>query len=210
VRLAVAFLLVAVLLGIALPRTEAPALDRAATQSVQQAVDGTLGEALRLTSAALYAPWNVLAAVLLSLLVWRFLDGRLALVVLVGVLGAMTASHGLKRVVLRQRPTPAVADGGSVNSEHAYPSGHVTFTAAALGSLVLCASRCARRRWRWGTVALAVSGTAWVALSRIWLGRHWLTDTVGGALVGVGVLLLAAALLGPRSAQGAGPSAGAS
>jgi undecaprenyl-diphosphatase len=44
-----------------------------------------------------------------------------------------------------------------------------------------------RRTWVW------FAGAAWIilmALSRTYLGAHWLSDTVGGALLGAGVAVL--------------------
>jgi undecaprenyl-diphosphatase len=43
-----------------------------------------------------------------------------------------------------------------------------------------------RRRWWWSVAALGVVGMAW---SRTYLQVHWLSDVVGGSLLGIGISL---------------------
>jgi len=80
-----------------------------------------------------------------------------------------------------------------------YPSGHVAFVAALGAALFFAAARGASR-----TVIAIVFGVIAivVALSRLYTGIHYLTDTVGGVLNGVaGALLFAGlwnALVSPR------------
>lgn len=90
----------------------------------------------------------------------------------------------LKTIFGRARPHDmlVVSDYGS------FPSGH-TANAATI-ALVL---------WvLFPRVWAAIVGALWVlamALSRTFLSVHWVTDTVGGALVGAGVVLVLAAAL---------------
>ena len=65
----------------------------------------------------------------------------------------------------------------------AFPSGHTANAATVVVLLALLL----RRRW------IAVAGAAYVvlmALSRTYLGAHWVTDTIGGTLVGAAVAVL--------------------
>lgn len=93
----------------------------------------------------------------------------------------------LKAVFGRARPEEmlVISDHGS------YPSGHVANAATiAVIALVLFP-----RVW------VAVVGAAWVfvmAFSRTQVHAHWLSDTVGGAMVGAGFALLVAAALTAR------------
>ena len=89
---------------------------------------------------------------------------------------------------------PPLATGTAMPADDfGFPSGHVATTAAwALG---LAWSR--RKPWELGAAATWI---ALMALSRMYLGRHFPADVIGGLVVGVAGLAIARLALPPASA----------
>lgn len=93
----------------------------------------------------------------------------------------------LKTLVDRARPEDILVhvDPGS------FPSGHVANAATVAVALALVF----QRAWLW---VVAVAWIVLMALSRTYLGAHWVSDTVGGAVLGAAVAVLVWALLATR------------
>ena len=75
------------------------------------------------------------------------------------------------------RPEPGTAPEADAEDRFGFPSGHVAGTTA----LALGIASVARRRWAW------ISAGAWIAVmavSRMYLGRHFLGDVLGGLALG--------------------------
>jgi len=105
--------------------------------------------------------------------------------------GASAISAGLvqalKVLYARVRPADILTDLHS----GAYPSGHV----ANAATIAVIATVLVARWW------VAVAGAGYVvlmALSRTYLGAHWVTDTIAGALLGAAIAVLGWVLLAPR------------
>jgi undecaprenyl-diphosphatase len=96
----------------------------------------------------------------------------------VSAAGVQVLKHAFGRV--RPEDILVLSDYGS------FPSGHV----ANAATIAVAATVIFPRLW------VGIVGAAWVllmAFSRTYLHAHWLSDTLGGALIGAGTALLVAA-----------------
>lgn len=68
-----------------------------------------------------------------------------------------------------------------------FPSGHAVAASVTAVAAVIALVPEGPRRYRWGAVAVAFSSL--MALSRTYLGAHWLSDAVAGVLLGTSIAL---------------------
>jgi undecaprenyl-diphosphatase len=135
---------------------------------------------------------RLLCLLVILWLVWRraawWTASWLALTVAVGTL----VQQGLKAAVDRDRPVWS----DPVDTAHyaAFPSGHAMTATVVCGLLLwLLHSLGAGRALFRVALAVAVVSVVGVGLTRVWLGVHWLTDVLGGWLLGATLVALAVA-----------------
>jgi undecaprenyl-diphosphatase len=161
----------------------------------------TTGVAIALSwlgSAWVNWPLRVAALILLA---WRRHWLRLAAFALAVVTSEVLVGT-VKAAVDRPRPP-----GGLIaTTGAAFPSGHAIASAVTAVGLVLVLAPPGPARWRWEVRAVLFATV--MALSRVYLRAHWLSDTVAGGLLGAGLALGWPALLlalRDRSAAGSAP-----
>lgn len=200
--LALAFLFLA---GLELTSDPAVAADTAVLHWMLAHRDGALTSAARAvtnsgTSPLLY-PLVALVGVGVRLRTGRWAPGVIALALVVaGVLSRLAVSG----FVGDSRP-PKVDWLMSVHG-FSFPSGHATTSALVAGALVWLLTQLVRSR---GARLIAVSGLVlWavlVALSRLYLGVHWISDIAGSwLLAGMWLALLCTAVRPKPNRTGGG------
>jgi membrane-associated phospholipid phosphatase len=149
---------------------------------------GPLGEAVArvfdFLGGGWFAFWFVPVATAIVFLIARRPWAAAVFVVVSAVSAGLV--QALKVLFARARPDDILLD----LTNGAYPSGHAANAATIAALLALLVPR-----W-W----VAVAGAGYVvlmALSRTYLGAHWLSDTVGGAVFGASIALAAWAVFAP-------------
>lgn len=111
---------------------------------------------------------------------------------LIGVTGAVglgvVVEQTLKAVIGRTAST-----GPLVDYPHSFPSGHVTGTAALLGTIAVFLGAGANRAVRTALAALVVAAVVAVAVLALYTGAHTLSDVIGGMLLGGAIVALSTA-----------------
>jgi membrane-associated phospholipid phosphatase len=147
-------------------RTEAPGLP--------MALVSTLGD---------FAGVIALIALGVAVLLWRR-QRRWAIALPMLMAGAGALQWVAKWSTGRARPD---------ESPWGFPSGHVLSLVVFFGLMVwlIATASQRRRRWRVAASALCLLTVIAVAISRLYLDRHWLSDLGGGLTIGLAYLLLA-------------------
>jgi membrane-associated phospholipid phosphatase len=151
-----------------------------------------------LITAWLGTPVKVAAAGLIggAVLAWRAGSLRPGAVVIGTVAGVELARTAIGAVIYRPLTEAEIQASARLSTEHhPFPSGHVAGIGALLGIIAVCIAIGRSRTVQALLTVLVGAGVVIVAFSRLYLGHHWLSDVIGGALLaGVAVILGTVAL----------------
>jgi membrane-associated phospholipid phosphatase len=146
----------------------------------------------RMGDYQLVIPASLIAGTLLTL--WRR-----SLVPVVVVAGSVWLERAAQGIVTHLVHSPMPDAGLTIGKPGAYPSGGSARVVLLLGLILYFALREHPVAWRIGTAVVVVAAVV-EGWTRLYLGRHWMGDLVGGWLLGAGLLLTLVAL-----AEWAGP-----
>jgi undecaprenyl-diphosphatase len=96
--------------------------------------------------------------------------------------------------VLVDRPRPEVDHPIATAFGKSFPSGHALSSTVVFGALLLTFLPVLSRRWRHVAVAFTVVLVLAIGASRLLLGVHFVSDVVGGYVLGIAWLLTATAI----------------
>jgi membrane-associated phospholipid phosphatase len=162
-----------------------------------------LGEASLITRW-LGTPVKVAAAALIggALLAWRARSLKPGAIVIGTVGGAVLANTAIRAVIYRPVTEAEIQAAPLLSTErHPFPSGHVAGIGALLGIIAVCIAVGRSRTVQALVTVLVGAGVVIVAFSRLYLGHHWLSDVIGGALLAAVFVILGTVALTTRCDQ---------
>lgn len=195
-------------------------IDFATTVKIQERIDKS--SRLRLASfvgdvmegSTFFASPEVSIVIVLALTVWAGIDWRkkrirwqaaiipltFFFLVLGEIYGKSVVHHPSPPFFMIKNPT-SMFPKDYINEQFSYPSGHVAravfmaIIAFFLFSTIYNLRSMIQIKKTWVVGGLLGAYVALVAISRIYLGHHWLSDILGGGMLGVGMSLLAISIL---------------
>ncbi|MDQ6832579.1 MAG: phosphatase PAP2 family protein [Chloroflexota bacterium] len=171
--------------------------DQAFHQRVAQACNRTL---THLTSVAIgLASASVIVGPVMVLSLFATYQRRRAAIVAASGLGALALSLVLKDLFHRTRPGEAAPD-------YLFPSTHMVLTVVVYGMLAGLIGMRARGPLRWLIICVAACLVGCVGLSLVYFDLHYLTDVIGGLLVGGAWLCVSLVLLGHAAPKSRWPT----
>ena len=186
---AVAFLLVAIPFGLLLDQVQrSGSLIRIDTSAARHLHDWVrhsddLVRELKILTFFGSPLWFYLIVTPAVLWVWRRGHTRLAVFLVVTTLGGGLLDTIVKEAV--GRPRPSLVDPVASAHGKSFPSGHAMSSTVAYGALLLVFLPAIGRKYRPAVFAGVVMLVLAIGFSRLALGVHYISDVVGGFVLGL-------------------------
>lgn len=136
--------------------------------------------------------WSFLKRKWLAILGWLMIIPA----TLAEIFGKLVLFHPGPPVFFHRSLLPTGLPSFYVHTNFSYPSGHMTRTIFIVTVLVLMIVFSSRNHFSKFTILCFLAGLAlMMGLTRIYLGEHWLSDVLGGGLLGAATGLFASGLI---------------
>lgn len=137
---------------------------------------------------------------ILALLKWQWMAilGWLMIVpaTLAEIFGKLVLFHPGPPVFFHRSLLPTSLPSFYVHTDFSYPSGHMTRTIFIITVLLVLVTFSPKNRSFKTALILVFFGLIFLmGLTRVYLGEHWFSDVLGGALLGTGMGLVASSLI---------------
>lgn len=187
--LAAAFLLVAIPFGWLLRQVQHHGtlvrVDTAAARDLHGWVRGSPGLVTGLKALTFLGapPWLWLLVAVATVMTWRRGRIRLCVFLLVTTLGGGLLDSVVKVAV--NRPRPSLVDPVATAHGKSFPSGHAMSSTIVYGALLLVFLPVVAQRLRPVLVGAGAALVAAIGFSRLALGVHYISDVLGGYVLGL-------------------------
>jgi membrane-associated phospholipid phosphatase len=131
--------------------------------------------------------------VLGAMVLWLWIKHRRRLAVFVTVTALMGGVVDTAVKIWVDRPRPILENPVATAPANSFPSGHAMTSTIGYGLMLLVFLPLVPRRWRRWVVAGAAALVLLIGYSRLALGVHFITDIVGGIILGLAWLAAATA-----------------
>lgn len=153
--------------------------------------NGFVGAMRLISDSGSALAWQIVLSLVVAWLLWRRLP-RLALFVVITATGSSLLNAVVKTTVHRLRPV--LTDPVAHETGLSFPSGHAQAAIVGYAVLLLVFLPILNGVWRRLAVTFAVLMVLAIGFSRIALGVHYLSDVVGGYVLGAAWVAAMAAL----------------
>ena len=193
----VAFLLVAIPFGLLLEQVvhdgTLTRIDTSAANHLHDAVRESPAtvRALEVVTFLGSTMWLMSAVSLATVFLLRRGRSRLAVYLVTTTVAGLVLNAVVKLVV--SRPRPSLVDPVATAGGKSFPSGHAMAATVVYGALLLVFLPGVARRMHWPLVGVLFVLVAAIGFTRLALGVHYITDVLGGFVLGLAWLCATAA-----------------
>lgn len=186
------FLLIAIFISLAvwINYVPIPALDLQISLFVQKHESASLDKVMLFISLFGELPYSLIMVVVIALVFFLFKYKREAYYIL-SILSTGLIILGVKSIIDRPRPTEEYVRLVEINRYQSFPSGHVLSYIVFFGFMLVLMrnQKNIPKLTRIVLFYISLFFMLTIPISRIYLGAHWFTDTVGGVVLGLACLI---------------------